>query len=215
MNSFEFRVLSFEGETKKSKSRNYISVLGLLFLLAVTGCGYQFVGKGEEFPKDVHTVFIEPFVNRTKEVGLEREFTTALKSELHQKGYLQVVERPEEADAVLTGVLRSFSSRVVGVNRRAEALQYELVLVLDANLRRRSPDELLWRTQGARFSDLFAGSRAAVVTTSSDFRNGTLNPRDVPQFTDIQLTETFKQDARSRLAEGAAHDLQTRLLELF
>ena len=184
-------------------------------LAAAAGCGYQFSGKGEEFPKDIRTVFVEPFLNRTREVGLEREFTAVLKSELHQRGQLQMVDSLEQADAILSGVVRRFDSRVVGVNRHDEALQFEMVLVVDMSLRRRSPDQLLWRTQGARFSDLFAGARGAVVTTSSDFRSRTLNPEDVRQFTDIQFSETLQQDARGRLMQAAARDLHSRLLEMF
>ncbi len=201
-------------QNPKSKIQNGRVVLGLFLLLGM-GCGYQFSGRGEEFPKDVRTVFVEPFLNKTHEVGLEREFTATLKSELHQRGQLQVVDSLDQADAVLSGVVRTFDSRVVGVNRFDEALQYEMVLVVDMGLRRRSPDQLLWRTQGARFSDLFAGARGAVVTTSSDFRSRTLNPGDVRQFTDIQLSETLKQDARGRLVQAAARDLHSRLLELF
>ncbi len=209
------RRISLRLKKAKGKRQNWLASPALFLLLIVWGCGYQFAGKGEGFPKDVHSVFVEPFVNRTREVGLEREVTTALKSELRQKGQLRVVDRLEDADAVLSGVARLFDSRVVGTNRHDEALQYEMVLVLDMSLRRRSPDELLWRTQGARFSELYAGSRGAVVTTSSDFRSQTLNPVDVRQFTDIQLTETLKQEARGRLVEGAAHELHSRLLEMF
>jgi outer membrane lipopolysaccharide assembly protein LptE/RlpB len=200
---------------RKILKLNMASLALCVVLAAMAGCGYQFSGRGEEFPKDVRAVFVEPMVNRTREVGLDREFTIALKSELHQKGQLRVVDRLEDADAILSGVLRNFDSRVVGVNRNDEALQYEMVLVVDMTLRRRSPDQLLWRTQGARFSDLYAGSRGAVVTTSPDFRSRTLNPGDVRQFTDIQLTETLKQDARGRLMQAAAKDLHARLLELF
>ncbi|MGH7769857.1 MAG: LPS assembly lipoprotein LptE [Candidatus Binatia bacterium] len=205
-----------KGKRQKAKGKTKICLAAfLLVIITAMGCAYQFTGRGEAFPKDVRTVFIEPLVNRTREVGLDRELMTALKIELHQKGQLQVVGRLEEADAVLSGVLRVFDSRVVGVNRHDEALQYELVLTLDMSLRRRSPDQLLWRTQGARFTDLYVGSRGAVVTTSPEFRSRTLNPGDVRQLTDIQLTETAKQNARVRLMESAAHDLHARLLEMF
>lgn len=205
-----------QGKSQKAKGirQSPLGVFGLLCLLAA-GCGYQFSGKSEGFPRDVRTVFVEAFVNRTKEVGLERQFLTFLKSELHQKGEFKLVDSAEQADAVLSGVLRTFDSRVVGVNRRDEALQYELLLVLDMSFRRRAPDELLWRTQGARFSDVYGGSRGAVVTTSSESRALGLNAGDVRQFTDIQLTETLKQDARDSLLGQAAHDLHTRLVEMF
>jgi hypothetical protein len=208
--------MTMKGKRKKEKGKNKIRLAAFLFLMVLAmGCGYHFSGRGEAFPDDVRTVFIESFVNRTREVGLDKEFTTALKIEMHQKGQLRVVSRLEEADAVLSGVLRVFDGRVVGVNRLDEALQYELVFTLDMSLRRRSPDQLLWRTQGAKFTDLYVGSRGAVVTTSPAFRSRTLNPGDMRQLTDIQLTETAKQDARGRLMESAAHDLHTRLLEMF
>jgi hypothetical protein len=215
----KFNPSRFSGLTlskvERVKIQHGLVVLAALLGLAVTSCGYRFTGRGEGFPQDVRTVFVEMFVNRTKEVGLEREFTAALKSELHRKAQLKMVDRLEDADAILSGVLRNFDSRVVGVNKHDEALQYEMLLIVDMSLRRRSSDEILWRTQGARFSDLYAGSRGAVVTTSSDFRSRTLNADDVRNFTDIQLTETLKQEARGRLLESAAHDLHTRLLEMF
>lgn len=195
--------------------RNNARLLCALGLFALAACGYQFTGRGEAFPRDVRTVFVDPLVNRTKEIGVERDLTAALKTEINRMGQLRVVERLDDADAVLSGVVRTFDSRVVGVNRHDEALQYEILLVLDLNLRRRSPDELLWRTQGARFSDLYAGSRAAVVTTSPDARARGYNPSDIRRFTDVQLTETTKDDARRRLVDTAAHDLHARILQLF
>ena len=188
---------------------------GLVLLLASMGCGYQFSGRGDAFPKNVQAVFVESFVNRTGEVGMDNEITTALRGELHRWGELRVVDSPDQADAILSGVVRSFDTRVVGTNRRDEALQFETAVVLDMSFRRRSPDELLWRAQGARFAELHSGSRGAAVTTSSDFKSRNLNPADIRQFTDIQLTETLKQEARDRLMERAAHELNLRLMEMF
>jgi hypothetical protein len=194
--------------------RKFLAIQICVLALAA-GCGYQFTGRGAAFPSDVRTVFVDPLVNRTKEVGIDREMTMALRTEINRKGLLRVVDRLEDADAILSGVIRNFDSRVVGVNRHDEALQYEYVLVIDLNLRRRAPDELLWRTQGARFIDQYAGSRAAVVTTSPESRALGYQSPDLRRFTDVQLTETQKDEARSRLVESAAHDLHMRLLELF
>jgi hypothetical protein len=199
-------------QNPKSKIQNGMVVL---LLFCAVGCGYQFSGRGDAFPKDVRTVFVESFVNRTREVGMEKEFTTALRSEFHHWGQLRVVDSPDQADAILSGVVRSYDTRVVGTNRRDEVLQFETAVILDMSFRRRSPDELLWRTQGTRFAELHSGSRGAVVTTSSDFKSRNLNPGDIPQFTDIQLTETFKQETRNRLMERAAHELNLRLMEMF
>lgn len=204
----ELRIAKFE-------FRNCAAVFGVVLALVGVGCGYQFSGKGAEFPQDVKTVFIETFVNRSLAVGVQSDITTALKSEFRQRGELRVVDSLEQADAILSGVVRSLDSRVVAVNREDEVLQFEMVLVADMSLRRRSPDEILWRTQGARLAELHSGSRGAVVTSSSSFKTGTLNPGDVRQFTDIQLTETLKQEAKERLLEKFARELHQRLMEMF
>lgn len=203
----------FSTQNSKLKTKNWIALLG--FFMVGAGCGYQFSGKGDGFPKDVRTVFIEPFVNRSRDVGLEGDISSALKGEFHRQGQLLVVDRLEQADAILSGVVRAFDRRVVAVNRNAEVLQYEAALVVDITLRRRSPDAVLWQTRGTRITEVYSASRGAVVTTSSEFRSGTLNPSDVRRFTDIQLTETLSQDAKERLMEGFARELHQRLVERF
>ncbi len=195
--------------------RNCVVVLGIVLASVGGGCGYQFSTTGEGFPKDVRTVFIAPFVNTTRDVGIDREITSALRSEFRRRGEIRLADRLEDADAILTGVVRYFGSRVAAVNRKDEVLQFELSLVVDMSLRRRSPDELLWRTQGIRLVEVYSGSRGTVVTTSSAFKTGTLNSRDVPQFTDIQLSETLGYRARGQLVEQFARKLHQRVVEMF
>ena len=205
----------FKIQHSKFKIQNEVARFGLLLLLAVNGCGYGFSAKGEAFPKDVQKVFVETLVNRTREVGVEGDLTAALKSELRQNGQLRLVNQLDQADAIISGVVRSYDSRGVGGNRHDETLQYELTMILDMTLRRRAPDEVLWRTQGIRFAEIYSGSRGAVVTTSSEFKSRPLNAADVPRFTDVQLTETMKQEARARLMERASRDMLQRMLEMF
>lgn len=204
----------FSTQNSKLKTKNWAALL-ILTIVVLAGCGYQFSGKGEAFPQDVRTVFIEPFVNRSRDVGLEGDISSALKGEFHRQGQLLVVDRLEQADAILSGVVRAFDRRVVAVNRNAEVLQYEAALVVDITLRRRSPDAVLWQTRGTRLTEVYSASRGAVVTTSSEFRSGTLNPSDVRRFTDIQLTETLSQDAKEQLMERFARELHQRLVERF
>jgi hypothetical protein len=186
-----------------------------LAFLCLLGCGYQFAGRSDLFPKDVHSVYVEPFLNRTRDVGMDHELTTALRSELYRRGQLQVVDLPDQADAILSGVVRSFDSNVASVNTNAELLQYETVMIVDVTFRRRQPSEILWRSQAIRLNALHAGSRAAVVTTSSKFQNQTLNTDDVRQLTDIQLTETENHRVRDQLIERFAQELHQRLMEMF
>ena len=190
------------------------SILGGAFSV-FGGCGYQFVGESSLIPKDARTIYVEPFVNRSRDVGMEKELTTALRGEFYRRGQLAVVDRSEQADLILTGVIRSIERNVASVNRKDEVLQYESVLVLDVTLRRREPNEILWRGQGLRLTEVHGGSRAAVVTTSSEFRTGTLNASDIRRMTDIQLTEGEQRGTRDQLMERVAKELHQRVMEMF
>jgi hypothetical protein len=192
------------------------SAVGCLWAaLSIAGCGYSFAGRSDAFPNDIRTVYIEPFINQTRNVGLEKELTSALRSEFYRKGQLRVVDRVDQADGIVAGVVRSFDSHVASVNRHDEVLQYETAMIVDASLRRREPNEIIWRTQGTRLTDIHGGSRAAVVTTSSEFKGGTLNASDVRRMTDIQLTETENRAVRGQLIERFARELHQRLMEMF
>ena len=184
-------------------------------LIALSGCGYQWVGQSSLLPKDAQTVYVESFINRTRDIGLEKELTSALRSEFYRRGQLRVVDAPEQADIILSGVVRSLETTVASVNRYDEVLQYEAQLVLDATLRRREPNEILWRGQAIRLNELYGGSRAAVVTTSSEFSTGTLSANNVRNMTDVQLTESERRGVRDRLMERFAKELHQRVIEMF
>lgn len=181
----------------------------------LSACGYQIVGQSSLLPKDAKTIYVEPFINRSRDVGMDKELTSALRSEFYRRGQLRVIDLAEQADVILSGVVRSLDTNVSSVNRRDEVLQYESVLVLDVTLRRRAPDEILWRGQGVRLAETHGGSRAAVVTTSSEFRTGTLNAADVRRMTDIQLTEGERRDMRNKLMERFGKELHQRIMEMF
>src|SRR5688572_32721651 len=106
------------------------------FLLgAGVGCGYQFVGESSLLPTDARTIYVETFVNRSREVGMDKELASALRGEIYRRGNLKMVDHAEQADVILSGVIRSLESSVASVNRRDEVLQYESALTLDVALR--------------------------------------------------------------------------------
>lgn len=196
-------------------SRFAVWLFAIMTVAPLGGCGYQFVGESSLLPKEARTIYVEPFVNRSRDVGLDKELTTALRGEFYRRGQLKIVESSEQADVILSGVIRSLDSNVASVNQDDEVLQYESLLIMDVTLRRREPNQILWRGQGVRLNQVYAGSRAAVVTTSSAFRTGTFNANDVSQLTDIQQTEVDRRATRDRLMEQFARELHQRVTEMF
>ena len=196
-------------------SRFAVWLFAMMTVAPLGGCGYQFVGESSLLPKEARTIYVEPFVNRSRDVGLDKELTTALRGEFYRRGQLKIVDSAAPAARLLSGVIRSLDSTVASVNQDDEVLQYESLLIMDVTLRRREPNEILWRGQGVRLNQVYAGSRAAVVTTSSAFRTRTLNSTDVSQLTDIQLTELDRRAIRDRLMEQVARELHQRVTEMF
>ena len=192
-----------------------LRLLILAGLVLQSGCGYRFAAESSLLPKDAQTIFIEPFVNRSRDVGLEKELASAMRGEFYRRGPLRVVDQSELADVIVSGVIRPLENTVASVNGFEEVLQYLSVMTVDMTLRRRETNMVLWHGDAIRLNEYYAGSRAAVVPTSSEFRTGTLNTSDVRRLTDIQLTEAERKDTRNQLMERFAKELYQRVMETF
>ena len=192
-----------------------LRLLVLAGLALQSSCGYRFAADSSLLPKDARTIFIEPFVNRSRDVGLEKELASAMRSEFYRRGPLRVVDQSELADVIVSGVIRTLETTVASVNGFDEVLQYLSAMTVDMSLRQRETNVVLWRGDAIRLNEYYAGSRAAVVPTSSDFRTGTLNTSDVRRLTDIQLTEAERKDTRNQLMERFAKELYQRVMETF
>ncbi len=87
-----------------------IPILALVLLGA--GCGYRFAGSGS-FPAGVKKIHIALFGNRTTETGIEKDFTDDLTDEFIRRNEAALATDPEEADAVLTGVIGAMTVETI------------------------------------------------------------------------------------------------------
>jgi len=193
----------------------FLRVLVFTGALQLLGCGYQLIDGQSGIPKDVKTLVVTSFVNRTRTVGLGDDLTSAVKRELRRQAPPNVVDSIDEADAILSGVVRSFRTRAVSVNNFDEVLQYETRMNVEVTLRRREPSEVLWPRQTVQLRQVYEANRGVVVPTSSEFFQGTLNVQDVSQLTDVKLTEDRQAKATEDLVDRFARELRERMAEGF
>ena len=194
-----------------------------VFLLSVSwaaallagACGYRFVDSNAALPDDVRTIYVEPFINRTRIVGLEDGLALALRRELMAQQQPRVAERFEDADAILSGVIRNYGIRNVSVNRFDEVLQVEARFDAEATLRRRQSKEVLWAPQVIRLREVYNAARGAVVPGSSGFLDNALNLEDVSRLADARLAQGSRMRARKRLLERFARLVRQRMAEGF
>jgi outer membrane lipopolysaccharide assembly protein LptE/RlpB len=122
-----------------------LAIFLLLLLVAVGGCGYHLPGRGQNLPPDVQSVAFVFFRNATLEPLLENVVSEALVNRLIRGRALRVVDRPEAADAVLSGVVSAYSAVPVAYDQEDEIARWRSTMTVGAELRRAGGGEVLWR----------------------------------------------------------------------
>jgi outer membrane lipopolysaccharide assembly protein LptE/RlpB len=78
--------------------------------LVVAGCGYHVAGHANLMPKNIQTIAIPAFGNvTTGRAKLSRLITAEVGREFISRTHYTIVTQPEQADAVLVGVLTNFN----------------------------------------------------------------------------------------------------------
>jgi hypothetical protein len=199
---------------KHAAGRRLPSIAASAVWLAM-GCGYHFAGTGNRLPPEIHTISLGPIQNMTREVGIEKTLLESLEDEVASHGRLEAVAAGAPADASLTGSVREYNSRPVSFSSRDEALQYQISMSVDLELRRNDNGKLLWKTVGQREVQDFSAVPGVVVTSSSQFSQQTVNANNLQQFTDIQLSESTKRQANEQLIETLSRDIYNQMMEDF
>jgi hypothetical protein len=189
----------------------------LLLVLTLAGCGYHLVGENVGLPEDVHSLSVGTLTNHSREHGLEKTLAFAIEREINERGHFRMEEDPAGGDAVISGTIRDVNVRPVAFDANDQAVQYEIALILDLYLTRQRDGKVLWQVRGLRETDEYSANSSVVVTTSSQFQQGTLDATNVqnPQLTNIQLAETQRRTAITRLLSEAVRDVYNQMVEDF
>lgn len=199
-------------------------VVALIAVAMLGGCGYHLAGEKVGLPDDVRSISVGTIDNRSREYGLEKQLAFAIEREVHLRGHFRMDEDPGGGDAVLSGAIRDVRVRPVAFNANDVAVQYEVAVILDLTLTRTRDGRVLWRRRGLRELDEYSTSGGVVVSNSSQFQQGTLDAKNLqdPQFSSrdpqqigIQLAESERRRALSRVLTQAARDVYDEMVEDF
>ncbi len=201
------------GKTRKMASPFFLVwTLGFLHLLLLfTGCGYKFAGV-PTLPQGVQSVSFAEFGNETLEPGIEKELQWAFEREFRNHGGLTVTTQGE---GIVKVTLNTIHFRPLAFDRRDQVLEYEAALAFDISLTHRGTGNVLWQENNIRIAEDYSAIPQVVVTTSPEFLQGRLDPKDLPGLTDIQFAETERRLALERLLKEAAREAYFRIGENF
>jgi outer membrane lipopolysaccharide assembly protein LptE/RlpB len=197
-----------------------MSTLARLLVVAaivmLADCGYRFPGQGTVLPGGGTKIYVQKFDNRTRDPGLENNVLDALQSEVLRRGQFALTPDASSADVVLEGTIVALETRPVAFSRSDEALQYETIMTVSAALRNQHTGKLVWRIAALRENDSYGAVPETVVAASSQFQQGsTLNQNDLSQLTDVQLSESQRQEALERVLDNISRDLYNSMVENF
>ena len=82
----------------------------LILMLSLASCGYHVAGKADLVPQTVHTIAIPAFGNITTRYKLTDHLPQAISHEFIARTRFQIVNDPEQADAVLRGSIINYAS---------------------------------------------------------------------------------------------------------
>jgi TolB-like protein len=119
------------------------------------GCGYKLAGTGTFLPKNISTIAVAPFENRSARPEIEIRTTEAVARELSRRSGLKVVSDRTTAGALLEGVVTDFRTTPVQFNSQGRATRLETAVVLRASLRDVASGQLLWSQSSLVFRDQY------------------------------------------------------------
>ena len=121
-------------------------LLLLPLLLALSGCGYHLVGTSTYLPDDVQSLHVELFSNQTARADMDQRVAEALNLEWVRRGRFQLVDRPEDADIVLSGTMTRLNVIPVSFDASGRATEYQMTLLTEVELHdvRGEDPVLLW-----------------------------------------------------------------------
>ncbi|MBI5970487.1 MAG: hypothetical protein HY884_04970 [Deltaproteobacteria bacterium] len=164
-----------------------IFFLFLAMLLFAGGCGYHVAGKGGKMPGGVASVSIPVFLNNTAKPGIEGTITGAFVSE-----FMNTVSVSDTADAVMEGVIKSYSLTAVSFTKSDINQEYRLTVILSIRMKSLKDDKVFWE-------DLDV----------TDYEDYAVNASDVT------ATKEAEFEAFRKLSKDTARRIKERMLEMF
>lgn len=120
------------------------ALLVFVSLLILVGCGYHFPGQGGALPGDVQRLYVPLFANRTAKPQLENNLSSRVSEVFARNGKITLVEQQQLAEAVLEGVISSYTSTPLSYNQNDDISEYRATMTLEAKLRQIEDGRLLW-----------------------------------------------------------------------
>ncbi|MFQ5736948.1 MAG: LPS assembly lipoprotein LptE [Thermodesulfobacteriota bacterium] len=135
-----------------------ILLLLAAFALMAHGCGYSVAGKGGRMPGGITEMAVPVFVNDTMKPDIEGAVTSAFVNEM-----VNTVNITSGADAVMRGVIKSYSLKPVSFTKSDVNIEYRLTVSISLSITR--DGKVVWEDENISDYEDFTVDTSDVVAT--------------------------------------------------
>ncbi|MGE5342475.1 MAG: LPS assembly lipoprotein LptE [Candidatus Omnitrophota bacterium] len=128
-------------------------VLLIVILAGLPGCGYRMAGFTSQIPQHIKTVVIPSFENKTARYQADQYLTYAVKEEFIKRSNLTLVDRDDQADALLEGTITGFDVKPVSYANDASANLYRITIQVSVRFIDLKNNTVLFEGDGITFTD--------------------------------------------------------------
>ena len=125
--------------------------------MALTGgCGYHVAGHTDLLPKTMHTIYVPAWANASVRYRLNDSLPQDIAREFIAKTRYQIVTKPDNADAVLTGtVLRYIANPAIFDPATSRASVVEMDVAMSVKLTEKATGKTLWENTYLAFKQRY------------------------------------------------------------
>ena len=181
-----------------------LTIVSMLGISALSGCGYTLAGSGSVLPPDVKKIYIPLAENDSTESGIANSLTEAFRDQFEQYGVVEVVDDSQDADATLEARIKSVKRTSRAVTSKTDvALQSDVTMAISATLTRRN-GAILYQNENISISSAFGAAAAGVVASSASFAQGVISQSALANLDPRQLEQSQEQQALDQITTTAA-----------
>jgi hypothetical protein len=116
----------------------------LICVFMAVACGYGFKPGGEYIDKDIRSVFVDVFVNKTSEANIENTFRAAFIDQFIQGKRFRIVDSQDRADAVFKGSIENLSTAPLSYRTTNLAAEERFAVTLSLTFEQRDNKKIIW-----------------------------------------------------------------------
>lgn len=133
--------------------RIILTITVLAVLIGLNNCGYKLSGYGSQLPATIKKIVIPDFENKSIRAQVDQYVTYAVKEEFIKRANLTIVDKTEDADALLEGTIMSFDVKAISAAADASANLYRINITVNVRLTDLKNSKILFEGEGISVVD--------------------------------------------------------------